>query len=150
MILWRLADPRFATDLSGNGAKLVGGRWNAPGQAALYTSQHLSLAVLETLVHLPPQLRGGDIARMALRLTLPDALAVRKVDHLPKALSGARLLQWCRALGSEWLGANAEPVLQVPSVVVPEEMNFVLNPNHPALRDLKITAKRTFKLDERL
>ena len=53
MIVWRLADPRYARDLSGEGSRLMGGRWNAPGHAVLYVSSHLSLAVLETLAHLP-------------------------------------------------------------------------------------------------
>ena len=65
-LVWRLVDPRFASDLDGSGNRIHGARWNSPGRGVLYTSENLSLCVLETLVHLPGALRTRLPPRVAL------------------------------------------------------------------------------------
>jgi RES domain-containing protein len=150
MRLWRLADPRFARDLSGEGSRLFGGRWNAPGVAVAYTSEHLSLAVLETLAHLPGPLRERLPPRMAVEIEIPDDAPVSAVNALPHKLKPEALSAWCQSKGSAWLSAGEALLLRVPSVLVPQEFNVVINVRHPAMRHVRIVKTTRFAVDGRL
>lgn len=150
MRVWRLADARYARDLSGEGSRIAGGRWNAPGHAVLYTSSHLSLALLETLAHLPAVLRDALPPRMAVEIEWPDDLPMRTIDVLPRKLSGDRLLSWCRAAGARWLAAEKEAVLRVPSILVPQEWNYVVNVAARDMRRVRIVGAKPFAIDGRL
>jgi RES domain-containing protein len=151
-IVWRLARPEFADELDGEGARLFGGRWNSRGQRALYTSSHLSLSVLEAYVNIPPELRDDLPELRAVQISVPgDAgthhISRRKMDDL---LAGPDALGACRRIGDHWIERNVELVLDVPSVLVPEETNLVLNPRHPRMPDVKILSMRAFYFDPRL
>ena len=150
MIIWRLADPRFARDLSGAGNRLYGGRWNSPGRGVVYCAEHLSLAVLENLVHLPAVLRDDIPKRVVVRVQLPDEVPMLRVEVLPRAKRGAALDDWCRDFGNEWLNAGKALALRAPSVIVRQEFNILLNPGHPAMRRVRILDVKSCALDRRL
>ena len=150
MIVWRLADPRYARDLSGEGSRMMGGRWNAPGHAVLYVSSHLSLAVLETLAHLPAVLRDVLPPRVAVEIELPDDVSMASVDVLPRKMSGERLLKWCRTAGEKWLTQGSSPVLRVPSILVPQEHNYVVNVTARDMGRVRILSAKPFAIDGRL
>lgn len=144
--VWRLARARHA-DLTGEGARRYGGRWNSPGRAAVYLSENAALPVLEVLVHLDldPALLPDDYVLMHVDLApLEGEDWAEDLPEIP-AEPGE-----CRRLGDAWLTAGRTPVLRVPSVIVPECRNLLLNPAHPAASRLAPPATRAFTFDRRL
>ena len=149
--LWRLVKPRHAgTAFDGEGAYRFGGRWNSPGQRVVYASGSLSLALLETLVHLDPA--GHLPALSVFRIDLPPALLHTETFSTLDRLSGG--LPWpmgeTRARGDAWNRARTSPALAVPSTIVPLESNYLLNPQHPDFDQIKIGKPQPFALDSRL
>ncbi|MEX2081250.1 MAG: RES family NAD+ phosphorylase, partial [Dehalococcoidia bacterium] len=129
---WRLTKRRYAHDaLSGEGARLYGGRWNPRGVALVYTSGSQSLAILELLVHLDLEQVPPDM--VAIPIDIPDSLAMDTLE--PESLPG----DWRRypapaalaRLGADWAESGHAAVLRVPSALVPEEWNYLLSPSHP-------------------
>ncbi len=147
--LWRLVRPDFAPGLDGRGAERYGGRWNSPGLPAIYCASHLSLAVLEYFVHLPPQLRRRDsLPRMTaveLRLDGGPVEAVREDD-----LSRLNDPDWCRSLGDDWLRRGEALALMVPSVVVRQELNVILNPRHGEFGRVSVASVTPYRFDPRM
>jgi RES domain-containing protein len=145
---WRLARAAYA-DLSGEGARRYGGRWNSPGRSAVYLSEDAALPVLEVLVHLdlPPEL-------------IPDDYVLMRVDLTPLAEDGGQWVEdgpadrldttHSRATGDAWLDSGRTPVLRVPSVIVPESRNLLLNPEHPLAARIIPPVVRPFAFDPRL
>jgi RES domain-containing protein len=150
--LWRIAadTPRYtADDLSGQGALLQGGRWNEKGTPAVYVSSSIALACLETLVHLAAA--GLPLNRYLVRIEVDDALwSARQSLRNPKvgwdAIPPGRV---SIDAGQTWLAARASALLEVPSVVVPEEANVLLNPRHPDARKLRASKLRKWTYDGR-
>lgn len=150
MIVYRIARQDYAKDLSGTGARLLGGRWNYPGISCLYTAGSRALAILEFRVHLnnlvelPTQLR-------LLRLDIPETSIYRiTTNKLPPNWRDYPAPAECMQLGTRLLKQARHLVLQVPSVVVPEEQNFLINPLHPAMDEVKILDNMPLLLDPRL
>jgi len=152
--LWRIATdtPDYtADDLTGAGAKATGGRWNRVGGAVLYTSTSIALACLETAVHL----KAGSLPlnRYLVRLDVPDATwAAREVADAAHLVGWDALPEGKVSLdfGDAWLASGRSPALLVPSVVVPEEFNVLLNPLHPLLHAVKAKKLRKWIYDPRL
>jgi RES domain-containing protein len=151
-VVWRLTAPAYADILNGEGNRIAGARWNSPGRGVVYTCEHLSLSVLETYVHVPPEQRDALPPFEAVRIRVPDDAGIARVPaaELKRMLAAPDPESACRALGDRWLAAGTDLVLAAPSVVVPEEMNFMLNPVHPRMDDVVITSKRHFRFDSRL
>ena len=147
MRVWRLARRAHAA-LDGEGARRYGGRWNSAGRRLLYTSSHLSLAALEALAHFDVDEVPEDLQAFAIEI--PDALAMEQVtaDILP--IGWTRQEFATRAFGDEWLTAARTPVLVVPSAIVPEETNVLVNPAHPATHGVVVVGRRRFVYDPRL
>ncbi len=143
MIVHRLARAAF-TGLDGQGARLYGGRWTSPGTPAIYAAASPSLSVLEVLVHLdlPPELMPSDYR--LLTIEIPDEAPFEELAS-PPADDPA-----CRAAGDGFLQRAQAIVLLVPSVVVPQERNAILNPRHPAMAGVRILADDPFRFDPRL
>jgi RES domain-containing protein len=138
LIVWRLCRRPYA-DLSGEGSARYGGRWNSPGNRIVYTASSAALAVLEVRVHLdlPFDLLPEDYVLVAIDL---GTLAVEAVQTTPINP---------RAFGDTWIKQARTPLLQVPSVIVPES-NFLLNPVHAAAGGAKIISIEPFTFDARL
>lgn len=143
MIVHRLCKAAYAA-LDGEGARLWGGRWNAPGRAMVYTAASPSLAVLEVLVHLdlPAALIPDDM--VMLSIAVPDDIAIHRLDATPAGGDA------CRAAGDAFLRAGDALALCVRSVVVPQEWNMLLDPRHPDMARVRVTAVEPFTLDPRL
>jgi len=139
MIAWRISRAPFA-DLTGTGARLYGGRWNSPGRAMIYAAETAALAVLEVRVHLDltPDLLPDDYVLTAIEC---GDLAVETLAALPGEP---------QAFGDAWLTQARTPILRVPSFIVPESSNLLLNPAHPDATALAIASTRPFRFDERL
>ena len=143
--LYRLVRRERATDaLSGEGARRYGGRWNPPGTAVVYASESRALAVLETFVHLTLEARA--IAFVLLTLELPARVPLRRrADaRLPRSLSTSQ------ELGRKWLEDGDALALVVPSLIVPQEKNYVLNVAHAQFAGVTVAGTEPFSFDERL
>lgn len=153
MRLWRVVLPHRADDaLSGEGARRFGGRWNRPGQAAVYTSTTVSLAVLEWLVHVDPSDAPPEL--VAIAYDLPDDEPVTRlgVDDLPDGWRGYPVSEALRRVGADWLDAGETVALVVPSIVLPlaEEYNVVLNPGHAGMARIPEVRRHSIAVDPRL
>lgn len=152
---WRIATitPTYsADDTSGAGAKATGGRWNSKGLPILYTSASPSLACLETLVHL----KTGSLPmnRFLVHIKLPlaawKARDVKTSKELPVGWDATPSGMVSINYGDDWLKSLASPVLMVPSAIVPEETNVLINPAHPLNEGIKATIVRKWTYDPRL
>src|SRR6476469_1127769 len=130
MRVWRVAR-RVYSALDGEGARRAGGRWNSPGMPVVYTSSTLSLSVLELLVHTDPDLIPKDLR--AFEIDCPGSLTIETLDPttLPSNWRQMPNHPACRALGDAWLKQRRHALLAVPSALVPEELNYLINPAHP-------------------
>jgi RES domain-containing protein len=147
---WRiLKTSRAATAFDGEGARLHGGRWNSPGTAVVYTSESLSLAVLELLVHLQATRLLGSYCSIAVDFddALVDAV---EAAALPRGWTRYPAPSALQEIGDQWVAGRRSVVLRVPSAVVPGESNFLLNPGHPDFARVVIGPPRPFVLDPRL
>lgn len=149
MYCYRLCLAPFRA-LDGAGARRYGGRWNRPGLPAVYASSSRALAVLEVLAHLD---RTTAPSRFhLLTLEVPDTLPVETLplDRLARDWGERPAPESCRTLGDAWLTTGAGAVLAVPSLLVPEEPNLILNPLHPDFACVRVAADREFGFDARL
>lgn len=139
-----------ATPLDGEGARRAGGRWNPKGIPLVYFASSLSLAVLELLVHVDFNAVPDDL--VAIRIEVPDGLPARTMrpEDLPRDWSMESGKPALQGIGAAWFQGAAEPVLQVPSVVVPEEANLLIHPLHPDTGRIVIVSRSPFRLDPRL
>ena len=133
---WRIAadTPDYgADDLSGAGARKTGGRWNKPGVAVVYASQTQALACLETIVHL--NAGGLPLNRYLVGITIPDAVwdkaRVETAAGLPIGWDAEPASRTSIQFGTEWISSGASALLILPSVIVPDECNVLINPGHP-------------------
>lgn len=147
--LWRVVKRQHAaTAFDGKAAQRFGGRWNAPGRRAVYASATKSLALLEILVHL-------DVGRplpefVAFTFDVEDKLITALTSRLPRDWHTALGVLVTQQIGNDWLTSGQGLALAVPSAIVPEESNYVLNPAHPAFDGLKLGRALPFTLDPRL
>jgi len=147
---WRIVRAaRVNSAFTGEGARIYGGRWNSPGTAVIYVSEHESLAALELVVHLTPI--PPDDQYLSFRLEWEDKLT----DHFPvKNLPthwnaeppGSKTMQ----IGDEWVRAGKYVALAVPSVLSASDLNFLLNPKHPDFKKIKISKPIEYRFDSRL
>lgn len=149
---WRLVRPTYGTPdaaFSGEGARRYGGRWNSPGRPLVYASEHLSLAALETLAH--AERSRFQRAYVAFAAQIPaDLVLMLRRDDLPSDWRARPNGPGARAVGDAWLEQASSVALLVPSVLVPQEHNLLLNPMHPRFEDVLIGAGAPFRFDERL
>ena len=148
-------EPDLQKAFSGQGAKDWGGRWNSRGVAVVYTAAHRSLSILEVLVHLKGGSGTGSAAISTPFYIYTVAFGARLLEELPISSLPAG---WnseppssaSQSLGDGWVSAAKSPVLAVPSVVVPEEPNYILNPNHADFSEIQIGSPVACAFDPRL
>lgn len=151
---FRIAKRKFSLNkgmmLSGRGALLYGGRWNSPGRAVVYASQSLSLATLEVAVHL----NAADkiMAYRSMALEIPDALVLPMDRADLPADWGAMQVEpkAAQSWGDAWFDNQISAVLEVPSVVVPSESNYLINPEHPDFDQIQRGAIERHVMDPRI
>lgn len=136
---WRLCRRPYA-DLSGDGARRFGGRWNRRGRSVMYLAEHPALAVLEVRVHLD----------LPLDLLPEDYVLVEALLPETAAATIAEIPADTAARGDAWLAAGETAMLRVPSVLVPHAWNILLNPAHPSSADARIGTIEPFRFDQRL
>ena len=149
MRVWRLCR-RAHVAPDGEGARLYGGRWNERGTALVYTSANASLAALEYFVHLDPEDAPSDLSLVPA--DIPAGLAITELS-IAALRADWRSLPAPDALaqiGTSWASRLESAVLSVPSAIVPEERNYLLNPAHPRFGKIVFGPGRAFSLDPRM
>jgi RES domain-containing protein len=148
MIVYRLVTETYKDDLSGTGAKLYGGRWNSVNNPVLYTTENISLAVLEILVR-------------ADKFTIPDSYHLLKI-HIPDSFNFVTVtkeklkkgwkddVSYTQWMGDEFIKSADAQLLKVPSAIVDEENNYLLNTRHKDFSKVKIIKASGFHFDKRL
>jgi RES domain-containing protein len=147
--VWRICS-RQHQRFDGEGARRFGGRWNHVGTSVVYTSGSLSLAALELFVHLdidviPPNL-------VAIRAEVPDSLTIEtvKIASLPKNWRGYPAPEAVKDIGTTWAAKDSTAILAVPSAVIPEERNYLLNPTHADFKRIRVRRPVPFRFDPRM
>lgn len=150
MQVFRIVDSRYKDDLSGKGAGLYGGRWNRKDEYVLYTTGSVSLSCLELLVNVDLSFRTPNY--VLLTIYVPDEVNHRSLgmDELPYNWRSRDQYPITKTLGSNWYKELHEGILEVPSAVIPQERNYVINVNHPISQELKIISAEPFIFDNRL
>lgn len=144
---WRIVKERHAaTAFSGEGARLYGGRWNSAGASVVYTSGSKALAALEALVHLNPPV---IFKYVAIPIEFDDAI-LEAASALPTDWREQPPPPSTRDMGDLWVKESRSAVLEVPSVIVPVEPNYLLNPAHPDFTKILIGTPEPFAFDPRL
>lgn len=147
---WRITHQKYAnTAFTGEGAKLFGGRWNPPGYAAIYVSDSLSLAILELIVHLDDDRDIESYVAIPVEFEDSQVFCLPKED-LPENWATLPISDRTQQIGKNWLVNNKSLILKVPSSIVPQDKNFVINPLHPNYSSLKIGQPQSVHIDPRI
>ncbi|PVD51578.1 hypothetical protein DC498_14245 [Terrimonas sp.] len=149
MIVYRIGRTKFSKDISGEGARLHGGRWNHILTSCIYTSESRALAVLEYTVNV----NIDDIPRSLSISTfeIPDTgIQELAIKGLPGNWKEAPAPSSTKDLGTKLLRSANSPIIKIPSAIIPREFNFILNPQHPNSEDFKILDVEDFVYDVRI
>jgi len=147
MKVYRISAVKYAGNLQPSG---VGARWNKRGQNVIYASETRSLACLENLVHRSaPELNG---LYKTLIIDLPDDLKTEELmeDQLPDGWNQPGNYKACQEIGSSWFSAKRTAILKVPSALIPQEYNFVLNTEHMDFKRILPAGTEDFLFDPRI
>lgn len=151
MEVFRITQEQFSDDLTGNGSRLFGGRWNSEGLFAVYVSSSRSLALLETLAHLPPKMLDVKVYNLITISISSDVFSEEiSLTSLADGWDAPEAQLYTKGIGDRFLRNNKALMLSVPSVMIPEERNYVLNPLHNRMKKVKIVNKRRVHFDKRL
>ncbi|MDB5154367.1 MAG: hypothetical protein JWR54_3118 [Mucilaginibacter sp.] len=148
MLLYRITNAKYANDLSGNGARLYGGRWNSEGRAMIYLASSRSLAVQESHAHLSQTNLPDDIFMLIIEVA--DDFMEVNIKTFPDNWNEYPEPNFLKQMGNSFLQKNEHLLLKVPSAIVKEESNYLMNPLHPKAMEVKIISKSLFLFDRRL
>lgn len=153
--LWRIAKHTLkyqASDMSGDGAKRTGGRWHSKGVAAVYAATSIALATLETLAHLGNQIspRNAFLVKLTVPVSVWRTREIIEVADLPATWLAEPPGLTTVELGDGWLAGLSSSLLLVPSVIIPEEYNVLINPCHPDSSRIKAVVLRQYIYDPRM
>jgi RES domain-containing protein len=151
VMVWRICRAKYAAAaLSGAGGLRYGARWHWKGTRIVYTAGSLSLAALEYFVNLA----AGPIAEplAAIPVEIPESVKVVSVgtEQLPENWRAHPIPAQTRRVGSEWVEGGRSAVLAVPSVVIPSERNYLLNPAHSEFKKIRVGKPERFGFDSRM
>ena len=149
MRVWRIASAAHAT-FDGEGARRYGSRWTPRGLSAVFTSATLSLAALERFVNTDVDLEPADLVTIAVEIETNVVIETVAVPDLPHDWRGYPAPLALSMFGERWLRESTSVILSVPSVVIPSERNFILNPTHADFAKLTIRPSEPFSFDPRM
>lgn len=147
MMLYRFTSEKYSADISGEGARRYGGRWNSKGNAVLYCSCAVSLALLELFIH---KASYDEIkTNMLLTIEVPD-MPVITLSNTGLKKNWQSDIEYCRFIGDSWLGSGESLLLKLPSAIITPEYNMLINPAHPGFKKVAVAAALFFEFDARL
>jgi RES domain-containing protein len=149
MRLWRITQRKYALDRLCAGSALYGGRWNPVGLPALYCGASIAICALEKFVHvgqapLPP------LVLVAVELPDQSDIFSPTTNELPPGWEELPTSTSAQTLGRQWLERGEPLAMRVPSAVLPEESNVIVNPRHPDFERVQLTVIRPFSFDQRM
>ena len=148
MKVYRISKCTYINDLSGTGAFLWGGRWNSKGTYMLYTAETASLALLETVVHLTTTASTGFCM---ICLDIPDSpIQELTIENLPRDWATNPPPDALRTIGNDFISKHKYLALKIPSAVMAEDHNLLINPLHQDARKIKVMYTRELPVDARL
>lgn len=150
MMVYRLCRKAYANDLSGRGAELNGGRWNGKGTAMIYTSVARALCMVEIMVHIPAGIIPKDFYLVSI--SIPDDIDISAIGpkDLPENWDRHPIAASIQKIGNDFISAQKALVLKVPSAIVKDEWNYLINALHQDFKAVKIIATEPFSFDTRL
>lgn len=148
MNVYRITGKKFASDTTGTGAAMYGGRWNKKGTPVLYTSGNKETALLETVVHTPPML----VPKLdLLTFEIPDdSITEIQPNDLPSNWIDYPAPSILAEIGDQWIRQNASIALKVPCCIINDSFNYILNCRHPRYSEIKLLEHNHFHFDSRL
>jgi RES domain-containing protein len=148
MIVYRISNEEYKDDISGSGAAVNGSRWNSMGVRMLYSSEFISLCILESLVHLRQSYIPSSQYLLQIELPQTDNFKEISVEKINKNWNKeTAYTQW---MGDQFINSKISLVLKIPSAIVPQEHNFLINPLHKDFKKIKIVGSELLELDKRL
>jgi RES domain-containing protein len=150
MEVFRIARDIYAKSLQASGKAA---RWNKDNQSVIYTGQSRALSTLELTVHKSSLSTALNYEVMIISLSDDEKLYTRKyLKDMPKNWRKMSANAALQELGSKWYVSNQSLILQVPSVIVPQEFNFIINTNHPdySAKTVSLIQNEGYFWDERL
>ena len=149
MRVYRLTKSLHAKDLSGAGAEKWGGRWNSHGIPMIYTSQSRALCTAEIAVHTPMGILPDDYVLVTLEIPGHSILSLPHTQ-LPADWKAIPPAQSTRKIGDQFFKDHKYLSMKVPSIIVQDEFNILINPRHPRMKEVEIVAIESFDFDTRL
>jgi RES domain-containing protein len=148
--VYRIVKTKWVSSaFDGEGARKYPGRWNSRGTSMIYTASSEALATLEILVHYESEQLIRDHF-VIVPLVIPSTCILQLGDDLPDDWDAQPAPTSTRTIGDNWIKDNASAALAVPSVVVPREKNYLINPNHADFKNISILDPQPLNLDSRL
>ena len=149
MVVYRIGRTKYAHDATGTGARLFGGRWNHKGVACIYTAQSRALALLEYTVNVNIEDIPRALSITTFEIPEDDILTIREAD-LPGNWKDFPAPSSTKDFGTQLLATAKEPILRLPSSIIPEEFNYILNPAHANSNQFVISEVKDFVYDVRI
>ena len=148
--VWRIVSAHYKDKAyTGDGARIHGGRWNSKGVAVVYVAGSLALASIEMIVNLPAPKLLQKYVRISAQISSDLVSDLSEVD-LPEDWNSRPISPSTRAIGDLWVKKQSSAVLRVPSIVVPNEYNYLLNPAHADFAKIEIGKPIIYYFDPRL
>ena len=150
MMLYRLSKQAYCNDLSGYGAEKTGGRWNSKGIPMLYTASSRALAMVEIAVHVPLGIIPFNYYLIIIEIGGEESMLKANISDFPPNWNKSPFIKATQLIGDNFIRSNTHLVLQVPSVIVPGDYNYLINPRHPLFKNVQVKNTEPFEFDLRL
>lgn len=150
MVFYRFGLKKFIFDLSGQGAKIYGGRWNSVGNAMLYTSCTPSLSMLEFACNASGIAKTNQTSLLTLKLEAKVRIETLTINDLPDNWQQVPAPDSLKMIGNNWIKSNKTLALKVPSAIMPLEYNLLINPLHKDFSKLVIENVVDMNIDNRI
>jgi len=146
MIVYRITKEEYSSILKASG---YAARWNYKGSYVIYTAENRSLACLENLVHRSGE--GNNALYKVMVIEIPGSLHIDNIEasSLKKDWQKIENYSYCQSIGASWLAGSKTAILKVPSVIIKSEFNYLINPNHPDFKKIKLKGVEDFVFDNR-
>jgi RES domain-containing protein len=146
MTVYRITLEQWSRQLTASGFPA---RWSSRGNFMIYTAGSRALACLENLVHRSGE--GSNALFKVMLIEIPDKITIETLDikKLKRDWYSMQHYPYCQVLGDTWLKELRSAVLQVPSSVIQQEHNYLINPAHPDFKKIKLSGVESFDFDER-
>lgn len=149
MLLYRIGATKYANDMTGEGARLNGGRWNHVGMPCIYAGESRSIVLLEYSVHV--SIHNIKRALSFTTFFVPDGTVTElKIADLPGNWKSFPHPKETRDLGNKLLIKNKSLIIKIPSVIVEEEFICLINPNHPSIKKAEVRSVTDYAYDVRI